>query len=51
MVHLVDSLMFAGSYKYTWTMIQHPDGDQVGQMEDSSTSTFKLSNVSLSHMV
>lgn len=33
------------SYKYEWTLISHPDGDETGTMEDQNTKNLKLSKV------
>ena len=36
----------SGDYKYEWSLISHPEGDQVGQMDDINTASLKLSKVS-----
>lgn len=32
-------------YKYEWTLISHPEGDETGTMEDQNTKNLKLSKV------
>lgn len=32
-------------YKYEWTLISHPEGDETGTMEAQNTKNLKLSKV------
>lgn len=38
-------------YKYEWTLISHPEGDdETGTMEDQNTKNLKLSKVKKSYL-
>lgn len=40
------SLEGSDGYKYEWTLISHPEGDdETGTMEDQNTKNLKLSKV------
>lgn len=39
-------LIFSGDYKYEWALVTHPEGDQIGHMDDINTAALKLSKVS-----
>lgn len=32
-------------YKYEWTLVAHPNEEQVGQMQDSNTASLHLTKV------
>lgn len=34
-----------GDYKYEWALVTHPEGDQIGHMDDINTAALKLSKL------